>query len=127
MPDHMRSGPNLYDPSADFDEGRLINLFDHPDAYPLYLAAEWLQDEWEWVSHTEVEPTCQYTMEDLELFYFHYDRSRKTDLEEENKNKHLLYTRDLLSVPVFSKPTNNLLFSTPYGSLDSLQYSRLRF
>jgi len=83
--------------------------------------SEWLQEEWDFLAETEIEPTCQQSMDDLEAFYLFYSEDQKIDLAQ-NNNKHWLFERDYISHPIVGHGRTSQLLSMVDDPVDFWDY-----
>jgi hypothetical protein len=102
FPQELYHQQDASDPSTDYQQGQLLDAFDHPEMFGVWHVAELLQEEWQSLAEHDVEPTAQHTNEDLEIFYAHYNDHRKIDIAE-NNNKHLLKDAYYIPYAVFNK------------------------
>jgi hypothetical protein len=102
FPQELYNQADASDPSTDYQQGELMDAFDHPEMFGVWYVAEFLQDEWQTLAEHEIEPTVQHTEEDLEWYYLYYQGERKIDIAQ-NNNKHLLRDLHYLWHPVINK------------------------
>lgn len=74
-----------------------MNMWDHPDAWVLTDLAEWFQEDWETMSETDdIESTALLPFKQLDFICFYLGKFSQGDLYEEDKNKFLVYTKDVV-------------------------------